>query len=350
MTNRYSAAVSQIIAARDSRTPLPPRGAALVRQHFTVASEHKELQLLAWRDYLGRFLDVPVRSAQLAHGFHGEIDTYLLSDMIYLDSRTGPMTQSRGSARISTDNMRDFVFHVAVRGIIETATPGVRQPKASQYTPGILALDLNQPMTMTRPAPAHVLAFFLPRAMVEAALPDAEAIHGRVIGYGSPLTRMILSYVETLCQRLPELPADEQEFAIRTCAQLTLAAFGKQQRLDDRQRSAARVALQGKIEQYIQAHLAHEELSPESVMRAFPVARSTIYRMFLPMGGLGSYIRHCRLREAARELLAMPQLSVQEIGLGLGFGSASDFTRAFRRQYSLSPRDYRKHATEQHQR
>jgi len=67
--------------------------------------------------------------------------------------------------------------------------------------------------------------------------------------------------------------------------------------------------------------------------------------MFLPKGGLGTYIRHCRLREAAHELLAMPQLPVAEIGLGLGFNSASDFTRAFSRQYSMSPRDYREQAS-----
>ena len=76
-------------------------------------------------------------------------------------------------------------------------------------------------------------------------------------------------------------------------------------------------------------------------MLAFPVARAPIYRMFLPQGGLQAYTRHCRLREAAQELVLMPQLSVLEIGYGLGFNSASDFSRAFSRQYQMSARDYR---------
>ncbi|MGX9712929.1 helix-turn-helix domain-containing protein [Janthinobacterium lividum] len=37
----------------------------------------------------------------------------------------------------------------------------------------------------------------------------------------------------------------------------------------------------------------------------------------------------------------MRHLAVTQIGLGLGFNSASDFSRAFSRAYGMSPRDYR---------
>lgn len=289
MSSPYTEAVSQMIARRDQRIVLPPAGVPLLHQHFSVGHERKELQLLAWRDYLDRLLDVPLTRQQLAHGFVGEIDAYLPPDMVYLDNRTGAFSQSRSLARISRDSMRDFVFHVAVHGMMETTTR--RAVRASQYTPGILALDMSQPMQMVRPMAARVLAFFLPRAMVQAAIADPETIHGRVIGYTTPLTRLILERVKALCSELPRL--------------------------------------------------AREDLSPDSVMQAFPVARSTIYRMFVPHGGLHAYIRHCRLREAAQELVVMPQLSVTEIGYGLGFNSASDFSRAFSRQYDMSPRDYR---------
>ncbi|MYM25875.1 helix-turn-helix domain-containing protein [Duganella sp. FT135W] len=311
-----------------------------MHQHFSVTQEHKELQLPAWRDYLDRFLDVPVKRSQLEQGFRGELDTYLLSDMVYLDSRTASFTQARSNARISTDNVRDFVFHIAVEGIIETTTNTPRA-RSSQYLPGILALDLGQPMTMMRPTAARVLAFFLPRAMVYAAVPDAEAIHGRVISYTTPLTRLILERVRTLCNAMPMLPAAQQQQAIRTCAELILTAFSKQQRMNGQGRAAVRAAMQSQIEEYIQANLHREDLSPDTVMRAFPVARATIYRMFESQGGLHAYIRHCRLREAAYELVTLPQLAVADIGLGLGFNSASDFSRAFSRQYSVSPRDYR---------
>lgn len=338
-TPAYTPSVSQMIVRGDQRVA-PPPGTPLLHKHFTVRQESKELQLLAWRDYLDRFLDVPVTRQQLTHGFRGDIDAYLLPDMIYLDSRTGAFSQRRDLARISRDSVREFVFHVAVDGIMETTTARPVS-RATQYTPGILALDMSQPMLMVRPMAARVLAFFLPRAAVQAALPDPEAIHGRVIGYTTPLTRLILDQIRLLCNRLPALSGEDQAHAIRTCGQLILAAFGKLQRLDDHQRAAARAVLRQHIEAYIQANLHHEELTPESVVRAFPAGRATIYRMFEPQGGLQAYIRHCRLREAAQELVEMPRLSVSAIGYGLGFNSASDFSRAFNRQYNMSPRDYR---------
>jgi AraC-like DNA-binding protein len=39
-----------------------------------------------------------------------------------------------------------------------------------------------------------------------------------------------------------------------------------------------------------------------------------------------------------------PQLRVVEIAYGLGFNSPSDFTRAFRRAFDMSPQDLRARA------
>ena len=209
MSQEYSTAMRDLLAARDVRHARTPPVSGLTRQHFSVASEHKELQLLAWRDYLGRFLDLQVRRQQLGNGFHAELDTYLLPDMAYLDSRTDAVTQLRSNERISTDSMRDFVFHIAVQGIIETSTARP-SAKALQYTPGILALDMNQPMRMVRPTRAHVLAFFLPRAAVSAHLPDSEKPswpHRRLYHATDAHAAGLPEYP---CQRLPALPADRR--------------------------------------------------------------------------------------------------------------------------------------------
>ncbi|HEY4316626.1 MAG TPA: helix-turn-helix domain-containing protein [Herbaspirillum sp.] len=352
MSLAYSPAVSQIIAIRQQRHAYPLGAGGLapstsfVHQHFTVASEASALQAPAWSDYVGRILDVPVNRRHMANGFRGEIDTYILSDMIYLDSRTDPVEQLRTAARISTDNVRSYVFHVAVDGIIETTIGPGRQRKSAQFVPGILALDMNQTMHMVRPTYARVLAFFLPRALVEAEIPDAEAIHGRVIAYTSPLTRLILSHLFTLCRRLPALCPAETESTIRLCAQLIIAAFGKQARLSGRARAAVNAALRKDVQGYIQANLHQKELAPESVLRAFPLPRASMYRMFEHDGGLGAYIRNQRLRAAASELVEFQHMAIMEIAYGLGFNSASDFTRAFRRAYGMAPQDFRMLAME----
>lgn len=347
MANSYSELVNRIIASQHTRYAFPAAGdkseavPRILRQHFTVGNEVPHLQGPAWIDYVGRILDVRLPRGKHTAGFRGEIDTYVLKDLIFLDSRTDPVSQTRSTARISTDNMRDYCFHVAVEGIIETVTGNFQQRKSEQFVPGILALDMNQKMQMVRPTYARVLAFFLPRAVVEAEIPDAESLHGRVVTYTTPLTRMILDHLGALCRELPTLPEQEAEMALRTCSQLILAAFGKQQRLAASASAAARSLLQQQVQRYVENHLRDPRLSPSDILKTFKLSRPTLYRIFEPEGGLATYIRNRRLHAAATELASLPQLSVMTIADDFGFTSPSDFTRAFRRAYGIAPQDFR---------
>ena len=320
-------------------SPLPP----LVRQHFTVANEVRSAQALVWSEYVGRTLDVPVSHSQVRHGFQGDLDAYVLPDMTYLDSRADRLVQARTGARISRDSVRDFVFHVAAYGMLETHVKQGLHGRSTQFVPGILALDMGQPMRMVRPTKVRALAFFLPRALVESEIADAESIHGRVIAYSSPLTRLILDHLFVLCHRLASMPADEAATTIRTCAHLILAAFSKQHGMSQRARTAARMAVQSQVRRYVQANLYNLDLSPEHIQQRFAIPRPTLYRMFEEEEGLAAYIRHCRLWASAQDLVQRQDMAVVEVGYSFGFGSASDFSRAFRRAFGVAPKEYRAH-------
>ncbi|CAB3777805.1 Transcriptional activator FeaR [Paraburkholderia ultramafica] len=313
---------------------------ACVYSHFDTHHETPRAQVLAWRDRLGHFLDVPISRQQLADGFNGSIDSYRVADLTFMDCQTDPISQTRSVARISTDSVRQFVFHVAVEGTIETGAGLYPKRKAVQSEPGILALDMNQPMQMTRSA-CRVLAFFLPRELVETVLPEAESIHGRAIEYHSPLARMIPAHLAHLCKTLPTMSAPDAYDAMRTCAMLIAAAFGKEAGLTGNARAAARTAMFATARRYIDANLGQMDLTLENVLAASQLSRPTLYRLFEPEGGLVTYIRNRRLREAADELHRYPHKAIVEVAYGLGFNSASDFNRAFRRAYDMSPSDFR---------
>ena len=53
------------------------------------------------------------------------------------------------------------------------------------------------------------------------------------------------------------------------------------------------------------------------------------------------YLREARMKEA-RHLLSETELEVQTIANDLGYGSAANFSTAFRERFGLSPRQYRK--------
>ena len=331
-------------ADQDMAYGYPTLASGIVHSHFNVQGEALQRQLLAWRDRVGHIMDVLPSLSQLENPFSASIDRYAVGELVFTDCRSDALLLERSVARISTDSIRDYVFHVFLEGGVESVAGVYPQRRSvsnsAQSEVSILALDMNQPVRMQRTA-CRVLTFFVPGELVEAAFPDAGAIHGRVIENTTPLTRLLIEHIASLNQNLTGMSASEADSALRASTHLLVAAFGKQARLSGDTRAAARAAMFGQVRRYIQMRLHQADLSPEGLLNALQLPRPTLYRLFEHEGGLGTYIRNRRLREAADELVQYPHLAVMDIAYGLGFKSASDFTRAFRRAYDMSPQDLR---------
>lgn len=316
----------------------------LPHSHFSVQAEPPQRQLLAWRERVGHVIDVLPSVADTERPFSAAIDRYEVGDIVFTDCRSDAMLLERSLARISTDTVRNYAFHVFPEGDVEDITlrHATTTPSKSASTGAVkfLALDMGQPVRMRRNA-CRVLTFFVPGTLVEQIFPDPEAIHGRTMQGDSPIARLAMTHVAALGQDIATLSAPAAQGAVRAGAQLLIAGFGKQARLSGGARAAARAAMFGQVRRYVQANLHRAELSPESVLTALRMPRPTLYRMFQHEGGLGAYIRHLRLRHAADDLVRYPHLMVTDVAYGVGFKSPSDFTRAFRRAYGVSPLEFR---------
>jgi AraC-like DNA-binding protein len=322
------------------------RGGAGKVEHsrFTTAELAPGDQLPTYCDQL-TVVTVPVSRSERPTSFRATIDRYRADDAMYIEARTDAYTQTRSIAQISVDKMQSYCFHVLDHGSAETSTGAHPRRSAHQSGPGILALDMSQPMTMHRRA-SQVRALFLPRAVVEAVLPQAQALHGRVLDFdapspgGSALASAVPDALARL-RRLGAMSAADARQDLADCGQLIAAAFARRYRLGGNTEAAEKAASFARARRYIEAHLYDPDLTPDSVLRASGLARATLYRLFQHEGGLYAYIRNCRLRAAANELLRFPDKPIVEIAYLCGFGSAPDFARAFRRAYDMAPRDFR---------
>ena len=311
---------------------------------FTTAGLAPRHQLTAYCDQLTT-VDVPISRTDRLAGFHATLDRYRAGDTTYIDARTDAYTQARSIAKISVDKMQSYCFHILADGSAETSTGTHPRRSAHQPKPGILALDMSQPMSMNRCA-SQVRALFLPRAVVEAVLPEAEAIHGRVLEFDT-LSAMYPALAGAIPEALARLchigrmnTADARQSLVGS-GQLIAAAFARRYGLGGNTEAAEKAASFARVRRHIEAHLYDPGLTPDSVLQASRLARATLYRLFQHEGGLFAYIRNCRLRAAAGELIRLPDKPIIEIAYMCGFGSAPDFTRAFRRAYDMAPRDFR---------
>ncbi|MEU1027755.1 helix-turn-helix domain-containing protein [Streptomyces mirabilis] len=111
------------------------------------------------------------------------------------------------------------------------------------------------------------------------------------------------------------------------------------------QETRRRVTAQ-RIQAFIRQNLHDPELTPSSIAAAHHISRSYLYRIFQQQSQgetVAAWIRGRRLENAHRDLAdsSLRTTPVHAVAARWGFPRASEFTRAFRTAYGLSPKEYR---------
>jgi AraC-like DNA-binding protein len=318
----------------------PESESRIVHVHFDVQAEPVHRQLLTWRERIGPIMDVVPTRAQIARPFRGAIDWYEFGEFLFADTYTDELTLRRTIARISQDNARAIAFHIVIDGDAATLVtrPGKRQDAPLDV--GILAVDFDQPLHVMRRACRHV-TLFVPGTALQEVFPDPGALHGRVLGANEPAAQLIRQRVKAFSASLTHVSFDDAHLRLREIVHLIADAFGEQAGLRGSKPAVARAIAFDAARRFVHANLAEFDLSPERVIESLSLSRATIYRLFQHEGGLQAYIRHLRLRAAADDLVRFPGVPITEIAFSVGFKSASDFTRAFRRAFGFAPQEVR---------
>jgi AraC family transcriptional regulator len=97
-----------------------------------------------------------------------------------------------------------------------------------------------------------------------------------------------------------------------------------------------------RVTEHIDRHL-DQYLDLEILAEVAHFSPFHFHRLFSAWMGetLGDYLRRRRCEVAATRLVAQPKLPVLEVAVGVGFGSAEAFTRAFNARFGCSPTTWR---------
>lgn len=92
---------------------------------------------------------------------------------------------------------------------------------------------------------------------------------------------------------------------------------------------------------HVLAHLT-EPLPLEAVAHAAGFSSSHFHRIFRSMMGetLNHFVRRLRLERALKRQTYEPDRTLTDIALECGFGSSSDFSRSFKKQYGVPPSQF----------
>ncbi len=140
-------------------------------------------------------------------------------------------------------------------------------------------------------------------------------------------------------------PAEEEYSAIADSLIALLPAIHRHQSTTTHPPDDANEALYRCVQQYIDHHLHEVEVTPESLAGKFHVSVRQLYRLFEQHDeSICRHIQRKRLERCA-EALANPSHACQtitSIAFQWGFTDSAHFSRAFKRQFARSPREYRR--------
>ena len=154
--------------------------------------------------------------------------------------------------------------------------------------------------------------------------------------------KLLADYMLLLERNLPSLTPEDAPRLVNAVQAMLGACLAPSA---DRVASVGRqidLTLMERVRRAVRKHLRSPSLGPDKLCREAATSRSQLYRLLEGEGGVAYYIQRRRLSESFAILCDVSNnFPIRVIAETLCFGDASSFSRAFRREFGMSPSEVR---------
>lgn len=313
------------LASEHSRQPLT----------FSTLGLPPHRQLEAWQDSSGGTVDV-TPTADRSAGFPAERALWQFGPMALMTMRAPAARLSRTAAAARRSSLDHWMISVARRG-----ERRIRNDQQCLTIPAGMACigSLNDAFESERDD-IDWLCLYLPRDIV----PELATALGASCGtpLGSSMGRVLAAFLVQLAGEVPKLTRSEEARVVESTRAIVAASISPSAEAMAAAKVQPEIVQLARVKLIIRQHLRSAILTPERVCRMAGISRSQLYRLFERQGGVARYIQSERLRAACRALAA-PQSGrdISSIAEDVGFFDPSTFSRAFRQEFGVSPREFR---------
>lgn len=190
----------------------------------------------------------------------------------------------------------------------------------------------------------------IPGEPLRARLPGPLALTSGRLSGRSGIGRVFAGTLEALADSFESLDEDQitsieqtlSEFVVTSLADSGVMGVQAGMR-------APHTALFNRLLRHIEANLSDTNLSLAQLARRERISERSLQKLFETSGQtFSAHVRQKRLERCRADLAnrLYSHLSVSDICFRWGFNDAAHFSRAFREQYDISPRQYRQRASE----
>jgi len=314
-------------------------GHKLLRSRFDTRRLPEPVAQAIWHDSINVLFDVRSRKT-VEDGFYASVDAALIGDVALGRLMGTGQEFDRSRSKIARDGMDGYVLQFYLKGQ-SAARSDARIQTASEGD--LYILDMAQPLATTT-SDHDQFSLIVPRRLLAPRLNSPDGVHMKVAPGTLPLVGLFRDSLASFYKHLDNMTVSEAEAVMSPLLDMAVAAINGHVTEDEV--AAYQVGQFSRIRHYVEEHLLDQSLSLDSVMGAFQISRRTAYRLFEAVGGFSTFVNRRRLKRSLDALRASrnQHISIAAIGAMHGFDNAENFSRAFRREFGLSPRTVRQFA------
>jgi AraC-like DNA-binding protein len=310
----------------------------MVPTTFTTRTLLRRKQLEGWCAWHGSIFDV-IRSPEPAdRGFPATHLNWKLGSLGVSRVVAPALHSERTKAVIRRNPLDHWVVTVSKGGGVDLDVRGVRQTVPADVP---FIFSMADEMSSTRSSEDRLrLFFFLSRDNFRSIAASLDAASGTALA--TPEGKLLADYMTLLADNLVDLPPEDGPRlvpAVEAMLGACLAPSADRRAIADK---PIDLTLMARVRRAVRRHLHSPSLGPDKLCREAATSRSQLYRLLEGEGGVAHYIQRRRLSESFTLLCdASNLLPVAKIAELMCFADASSFSRAFRREFGMSPRDVR---------
>ncbi|MGC4106325.1 MAG: helix-turn-helix domain-containing protein [Thermomicrobiales bacterium] len=267
--------------------------------------------------------------------FHATGRIWRHDEFVLTGGEMTPQTLIRTSREIRRDQIDHYgLFTVGDGARVATINDGESVIRRGD----LQVFDFSQPETSVSLG-GRTTTLYLPRDLIDGLFPGFSRFHGTVLR--DPRSRLLAQHLQSMHGYLGNL--DEPAVSVLVDFTMSVAIDLLHEVLPLSSRPVHDPAIQrAEVVAHIRDQLTDPSLSVASLLLAFPLSRSSLFRLFEDDGGVERFIRQERLR-AIRILLhsGTEQRPLEEIALAFGFGSGWALARSFRETFGYLPSSLR---------
>jgi AraC-like DNA-binding protein len=288
----------------------------------------------AWAEWFQPVFDV--QGQETAEGFIAEYSIWNFSDL----SLTWVSAPTARTIRTTTHLRRSPIDHWVISycrtGSTALVTNGL-ELKAKAGTPFVWSLGQRSDSFR---ASSERLQLYLPRDSFSGIGRSLDMATGSMMDAGPG--QLLADYLMLLKGSLPNLPPETAaglSTAVRAMVAACIAPSADRSACASRQIQLASLE---RIRHAVSRNLRSPSLGPEQLSRETAMSRSQLYRVLESEGGVTRYIQRRRLSESFSILSdGSNTLPIADVAASLCFFDPSSFTRAFKREFGVTPMEVR---------